>query len=177
MSGKNPGKNPIRTESIAYIGIGSNMGDRYKNILAAEKEINNSSSSKVIQISKIYETEPVGYLDQNYFLNCVFKITTILTPVELLKLLLETEKILKRKRIIHWGPRTIDLDILFFNNFVISSTDLIIPHPRLHERMFVLKPLCDLAPELIHPIEKKSCFKISKKLEKNQPIPVEWIPA
>ncbi|MCK5153542.1 MAG: 2-amino-4-hydroxy-6-hydroxymethyldihydropteridine diphosphokinase [Spirochaetales bacterium] len=161
----------------AYIGVGSNIGDRYSNIKNAEFEINSSGNSKVVEVSKIYETEPMGYLDQDYFLNCVFKIFTSHTPVELLKLLLNTEKILKRKRIIHWGPRTIDLDILFFDNFVISSTDLIIPHPRLHERMFVIKPICDLASDFIHPVEKKSCLEIAEKLEKSQSIPVEWFPS
>jgi dihydroneopterin aldolase / 2-amino-4-hydroxy-6-hydroxymethyldihydropteridine diphosphokinase len=163
-------------ESIAYIGVGSNIGDRYKNILSAKKEISNSTSSHVVKVSKIYETEPVGYLDQDYFLNCIFKVSTVLTPEELLKLLLETEKILKRKRIIHWGPRTIDLDILFYDTFIFSSPDLIIPHPRLHERMFVIKPLCDLAPDLIHPVLKESCIEISEKLKKSQSIPKEWFP-
>ena len=170
------GKNSERTESIAYIGVGSNIGDRYKNILSAEKEINKTNSSNIIQISKIYETEPVGYLDQDYFLNCVFKVTTILSPEDLLRSLLKIEIILKRKRIIHWGPRTIDLDILFFDNIIISSENLIIPHPRLHERMFVLKPLCDLAPDFIHPIEKKSCLEIAEKLESSQTVPAQWFP-
>ena len=164
-------------ESIAYIGVGSNIGDRYKNILSAKKEIINSTSSHVVEVSKIYETEPVGYLDQDYFLNCVFKVSTILIPKELLKLLLEIEKILKRKRIIHWGPRTIDLDILFYDNLIISSPDLIIPHPGLHERMFVIEPLCDLAPDLIHPVLKESCFEIAEKLKKSQSILLEWSPS
>jgi len=171
-----PGSNTGSKEYIAYIGVGSNMGDRNKNILSAKKEINKSTFSNVIEISKLYETEPVGYLEQDYFLNCVFKVSTILNPEELLQLLLETEKILKRKRIIHWGPRTIDLDILFYDNYIISSPNLIIPHPRLHERMFVIKPLCDLAPDLIHPVLKESCFKIAEKLKKSQSIPLEWSP-
>lgn len=170
-------KNISKKEHIAYIGVGSNMGNRFENIKTAEKELNNSSFCKVIEISKIYETEPVGYLDQAFFLNCVFKITTFLAPDKLLTLLLDTEKRLKRKRIIHWGPRTIDLDILFYDNLVISSKDLIIPHPRLHERMFVLKPLCDLAPDYVHPVIKEQCSQIAGKIEGTQTSPEEWFPS
>lgn len=166
----------VKNNASVYIGVGSNMGDRYSNILSAKKEINNSSSCKIIEVSKIYETEPIGYLDQDNFLNCVFKITTSLNPKKLLKLLLNTEKILKRKRIIHWGPRTIDLDILFYGNITISSTELTIPHPRLHERMFVLKPLCDLDPDLYHPVIKERCNILAEKLETEQSVPGEWIP-
>ncbi len=162
--------------STAFIGVGSNIGDRYKNIKDAEKEINRSGKCEIARVSKIYETDPVGYLNQNNFLNCVFEIKTELTPDQLIKFLLKTEKILKRERIIHWGPRTIDLDILFYNNLVITSANLIVPHPRMHERMFVMKPLCDLIPDYIHPVIGEICSLIEAGLEKQQGIPEVWKP-
>ena len=170
-------KKEDRTElHTAYIGIGSNIGDRFNNIKNAELEINSSGNSKVVEISKIYETEPVGYLNQAEFLNCVFKIETYLEPVQLMKSLIKIEKILKRVRVIHWGPRTIDLDIIFYDNIISTAKDALIPHPRMHERMFVLKPLCDLDPSYIHPVINKSCIHIAEKLESEQPSPLEWVP-
>ncbi len=160
----------------AFIGVGSNIGDRCNNILIAEKEINCSDVCKVVEISKIYETEPFGYLDQDKFLNCVFKIKTSLMPDQLLKFLLATEKKLKRKRVVRWGPRTIDLDILLYDKLVISSKDLVIPHPGMHERMFVLKPLCDLAPDYIHPVLNERYSTIAEKLKSEQSPSVEWMP-
>lgn len=160
-----------------FIGVGSNIGDRYKNILAAEKEINCMDSCQVVEISKIYETEPVGYLDQDNFLNCVFKIETSLKPDQLIKFLLEVEKILKRERVVRWGPRTIDLDILLFDDLVIFSEDLVIPHPRMHERMFVLKPLCDLTPYYVHPVLNERCYRIAEQLKSEKPAPLEWSPS
>jgi dihydroneopterin aldolase/2-amino-4-hydroxy-6-hydroxymethyldihydropteridine diphosphokinase len=161
----------------AFIGVGSNLGDRYKNILDAESKINISSNCKVVNISKIYETEPFGYLDQEKFLNCVFEIKTLLTPLQFINSLLEIEKSLKRERIIHWGPRTIDLDILFFDDIITSFEAAVIPHPRMHERMFVLKPLCDLTPYYVHPVLNERCYRIAEKLEKDQPAPLEWLPS
>ncbi len=163
-------------KNIAYIGVGSNIGDRFNNIKSAENNINSSEFCTISEISKIYETEPVGYLEQDKFLNCVFKINTQLSPDQLLKFLLKTEKELKRERIIHWGPRTIDLDILFYNNLVISSEELIIPHPRMHERMFVLKPLCDLALDYNHPVLNKKCGQLADKLKSSQSGVHEWFP-
>ena len=166
----------LKENSTAFIGVGSNIGDRYKNIRDAEREINKSGTCKIVRISKIYETDPVGYLNQEKFLNCVFEIKTELSPHKLIKFLLNAEIILKRERIIHWGPRTIDLDILFYNNMEISSENLIIPHPRMHERMFVMRPLCDLIPAYVHPVINESCERIAESLEKQQGIPDEWIP-
>ena len=160
----------------AFVGVGSNLGDRYKNILAAENAINNSNNCKVAKLSKIYETEPFGYLDQDKFLNCVFEVNTLLTPLQFINSLLVIEKFLKRERIVHWGPRTIDLDILFFDNIITSFEEAVIPHPRMHERMFVLKPLCDLAPYYVHPVINERCYRIADKLESGQPAPVEWLP-
>lgn len=160
----------------SFVGVGSNIGDRYKNILDAKKEIDSSSNCKVVKLSKIYETEPFGYLDQEKFLNCVFEIKTLLTPLQFIRSLLAIEKSLKRERVIHWGPRTIDLDILFYDNIITSFKEAVIPHPRLHERMFVLKPVCDLAPFYVHPVINERCYRLAEKLEPEQSVPLEWIP-
>jgi len=139
----------------AYIAVGSNLGDKHKNIRDAIDIINASSECCVTKISSLYETKPVGFVEQDDFLNGAFEIRTLMTPHELMDKLLETEKLLKRERIIHWGPRTIDLDIIFYDDLIIWDEKVILPHPRMEERLFVLKPMCDIAPYLIHPVLKK----------------------
>ncbi len=160
----------------AYIGVGSNLGNRHKNILEAETLINKSTLSRVTGISSIYETEPFGYVEQDRFLNCVFKVMTLLTPVQFINSLMGIEFKLKRERIIHWGPRTIDLDILFYDNIITSLEEAVIPHPRMHERMFVLIPLCDLAPYYLHPVLNERCYRIAEKLGSEQKAPSVWTP-
>jgi dihydroneopterin aldolase / 2-amino-4-hydroxy-6-hydroxymethyldihydropteridine diphosphokinase len=155
-----------RSRHEAYIAIGSNMGDKRKNIDEAIDKINKSKFSKVLDISKFYTTEPVGYTEQDEFLNCAIKIDTLLYPDELMKLLLKIEKELKRERIVKWGPRTIDLDIILFDDIICSKEETIIPHPRMHERMFVIEPMCDIAPYVIHPILKKRMIELKSELEK-----------
>jgi 2-amino-4-hydroxy-6-hydroxymethyldihydropteridine diphosphokinase len=134
------------TEMIyeAYLALGTNIGDRKKNLLEAIDRINELDEIKVESTSKIYETEPVGYLDQDNYLNMVILIRTDKSPVELLKNLQKIEGQMKRTREIHWGPRTIDLDILLFDALTINLPDLVIPHPRMLERAFVLIPLKDV---------------------------------
>ncbi|TFG60473.1 MAG: 2-amino-4-hydroxy-6-hydroxymethyldihydropteridine diphosphokinase, partial [Spirochaetales bacterium] len=109
---------------------------------------------------------PWGYADQGRFLNCVFEMSTPLAPESFLALLLSTEKKLKRKRTIPNGPRTIDLDILFYDDLVTASERIAIPHPRLHERMFVLRPFCDLAPDHVHPVFGLPCSRILEDRKK-----------
>jgi dihydroneopterin aldolase / 2-amino-4-hydroxy-6-hydroxymethyldihydropteridine diphosphokinase len=177
--GKKIGYTGIQIERkwhVAYVGVGSNIGDRYKTILEAEKELNSSNNCKVINISKIYETEPFGFIEQDKFLNCVFEIKTLLTPLQFINSLLRIEKVLKRERVIRWGPRTIDLDILFYDKVITSYEEAVIPHPRMHERMFVLKPLCDLAPFYVHPVLNERCYRLAENLEKEQSVPMEWMP-
>ncbi|MBI9098301.1 MAG: 2-amino-4-hydroxy-6-hydroxymethyldihydropteridine diphosphokinase, partial [Spirochaetaceae bacterium] len=157
-----------------YLGIGSNMGNRSKNLESAIDLINQSELSRVSKRSAIYETEPFGYVDQDKFLNSVVEIKTLLTPKSLIRSLLEVEKKLKRNRVIHQGPRTIDLDILFYDNLITSFEEAVIPHPRLHERMFVLAPLCDIAPYHIHPILNERCYRIAETLKKEQDEPTLW---
>jgi len=128
-----------------YLGIGSNLGDRKKNITLALKEIRALKKTKVIKISRIIETEPVGGPPgQGNFLNAALKITTDIPPVSLLRKLKIIEKRLGRTKTLRHGPRTIDLDILFYGDRIINRKDLMIPHPRLFEREFVMKPLSEI---------------------------------
>lgn len=152
----------------AYIAIGSNMGNKEDNLNSAIELINSSEVIKITKTSKFYETKPVGYLDQDSFLNGALEVKTLLTPKKLISFLLDKEKDLKRERIIKWGPRTIDLDVLLYDNLITSDEDIIIPHPRMHERLFVLKPLCDIAPYIVHPVLSERIIDLMNKISKEQ---------
>lgn len=130
-----------------FLSLGSNLGDRENNLIEAVKKINDIGEIKLTKVSNIYETEPVGYLEQGRFLNMALKLMTELTPFELLKQLQTVENLLMRTREIHWGPRTIDIDILIIDNLRIELEELVIPHPRMLERAFVLMPLMELTEE------------------------------
>ena len=128
-----------------FLGIGSNLGDRHKNIRLALEKISSLKNTKIVKLSKIIETDPVGGPSrQGKFLNAVLKIKTDLTPLKLLKQLQKIENELGRRRTVRWGARTMDLDILLFGDKVIERKELKVPHPRLMERDFVLKPLLSL---------------------------------
>lgn len=143
-----------------YIGLGSNLGDKGENLKKAVDLL--KEKCKILKSSSLYETEPVGYKEQGWFLNCAIEIKTNLNPQELLEFLLLIEKRLGRVRAIKNGPRTIDLDILFYDNKIINENNLIVPHPRLHERAFVLEPLNEICPNFVHPVLKKSINKLYK---------------
>ena len=139
-------------EERAYIGIGSNLGDRELKLLMAVAELGKMPGTKVTALSAFYETEPVGGVPQDNFYNAVARITTTLPPMELLDALKRIEvEVFNRVDSGHWGPRSMDLDILLYGELVLESDRLTIPHPRLAERRFVLQPLCDIAPKLVHP--------------------------
>jgi len=137
---------------LTYIALGSNVGDRRDYIEKAISAIDALVSCNVLEIAPIIETKPQGYTEQADFLNTVIAVETSLTSEELLRNMLEIELQLDRKRTIHWGPRTIDIDILFYGHEIIEQADLIIPHPRLHERDFVLIPMYSLNKDFIHPV-------------------------
>ena len=143
-----------------YIGMGSNMGDKKNNLQEAINLINENKLIKVNKVSSFYDTKPFGYTEQEDFINCACEINTILEPKELMDFLLSVEKQLKRERVIRWGPRTIDLDILLFDEIVSSDPDIVIPHPGMHERDFVLKPLNEIAPYAYHPLKNKRIFEL-----------------
>jgi 2-amino-4-hydroxy-6-hydroxymethyldihydropteridine diphosphokinase len=137
----------------AYIALGANLGDRELNLLRAIGEIGKLPAGRVTGLSSFYETSPVGVSDQPSFYNAVLRLKTGLSPHDLLSRLQQIENaVFSRTRDVRWGPRPIDLDLLLYGDEVIDDETLTVPHPRLAERRFVLQPLCDVAPDLIHPV-------------------------
>ena len=148
--------------NIVYLAIGSNINPK-KNIACALKKL--AQIGKIISVSKLIKTKPEGYLNQADFLNGAIKLKTTLSPEELLKELKNIEKLLKRDTPFRNGPRTIDLDIIFYGNIIFNTRNLIIPHPRADRRFFVLKPLAEIAPRKIHPSLKKQVRTLLKELK------------
>lgn len=136
---------------ICFIGVGSNLDNPAERCLEAVRRLSSVSGIKVLRRSSLYRTEPVGLAEQGWFVNTVVELRTALTPHELLKTLQEVEAGMGRVRGPKWGPRVIDLDILLYGQEVIQDKDLMIPHPLLHKRRFVLEPLCEIASYAIHP--------------------------
>jgi 2-amino-4-hydroxy-6-hydroxymethyldihydropteridine diphosphokinase len=146
-------------EHIVYLALGSNLGDRLANLKQAIASL--PPQMEVRAKSQVYETPPWGYEDQPKFLNQVIKVTTYLDPEPLLKHLKRLEFALGRRESFLNGPRLIDIDILFYDDLVLNKASIIIPHPRLHERGFVLVPLMDINPNLVHPVSKKSVRELA----------------
>jgi 2-amino-4-hydroxy-6-hydroxymethyldihydropteridine diphosphokinase len=132
----------------AYLGLGGNIGNVKENIEEALRLLQSNGNLKVLKISSCYQTAPVGYVEQDWFLNIAAEIQTELPPYELLEHINNVEQQLKRERLIRWGPRTIDIDILLYDNFESNTDRLTIPHPRMTERAFVIIPLLEIAPNL-----------------------------
>jgi 2-amino-4-hydroxy-6-hydroxymethyldihydropteridine diphosphokinase len=146
-----------------YLILGSNLGDRLKNLQIAT-ELISKDIGKIINRSSVYETEPWGFNHRQNFLNQVLKIITNLKPQEILEVIIKIEKLSGRKRNNdRYTARVIDIDILFYNNKIIKSDKLIIPHPRIQERMFVLVPMAELQPDLIHPELMLSISQLKNK--------------
>ncbi len=135
--------------ATAYIGLGANLGDRIATLRTATQRL--EALGRVTRVSSLYETEPVGYLEQPPFLNAVAALETALDPTALLRALLGIERELGRTRSFPDAPRTLDLDLLLDGDVMLGTSELTLPHPRLHERAFVLVPLAETAPELVHP--------------------------
>ena len=152
----------------AYISIGSNMGNKKENLEKAISELSQVKDTFVTKKSEIIETEPFGYKEQDDFLNACVGIKTLLPARELLKELLAIEKRMGRERKIKWGPRIIDLDIIFYGKEVIEEDDLIVPHPYMEYREFVLKPLEEIIPNFVHPLLMKRVSTLRKELEENE---------
>lgn len=136
-------------EARVFLGVGTNLGDRRANLSAAQAAV--SEFVIVQKTSRVYETAPWGMTDQPDFLNQAWEVTTILPPLQLLRRLKEIETLLGRKPSVRYGPRLIDIDILLYSNLIFRSADLVIPHPRISERAFVLAPLADLEPDMVIP--------------------------
>ena len=147
-----------------YLSIGSNIGDKNKNLQEAIDKIKESKDIVVESVSSFIVTEPWGYTQQEEFLNGALKIKTILSPKELMIKLLGIEEEMKRERVIKWGPRIIDLDIIFYDDLISEDEKVILPHPRMEERAFVLKPLSEIAPNKIHPLLNKRVFRLLEEL-------------
>ncbi len=149
----------------AFIGMGSNLGDRRAFLEAGLTALADLEGVMPIALSSLYETAPQGYLDQPMFLNAVLSVQTELPPPELLLAMQQIEDSHQRRRTIHWGPRTLDLDLLLYGSRRVNSPDLILPHPCITTRSFVLVPLCEIAPGLRHPCTGKSFRSYCDELE------------
>lgn len=136
--------------TIAYIGIGSNQGDRVANVLQARAFLAERAGT-VIAFSSLYTTEPVGHSGQEEFINAAAELRTDLSPQDLLSACQAIEEHMGRVRTVRWGPRTIDLDILLYGTLVLRTPSLVVPHPRMAVRKFVLAPLAEIAPDVVHP--------------------------
>lgn len=150
-----------------YLSLGSNMGEKRENLLEAIKRIGELKDTTVTKKSTILETEPFGYIEQDNFLNACLEVKTLMTAQEFLSSILKIELEMGRVREIKWGPRIIDIDILFYDNEVIGEDNLAVPHPWICEREFVLDPLAEIAPNYIHPLERKSISMLARKIKES----------
>lgn len=161
----------LLVQTDAYIALGSNMGDRELNLLRAVAEIGRLPDCKVTGLSSFYETSPVGVTEQPSFYNAVLRLHTALSPHDLLERLLRIETdVFGRIRTTLWGPRRIDLDLLLHGATIVSDDRLTVPHPRMAERRFVLQPLNDIAPELVHPVLGKSIAELLGALRSDETV-------
>lgn len=160
-----------RTRHSVYLSLGSNLGDRQAYLRQAVEQLDALDSCKVCEQSTIVETEPYGDVAQDKFLNCVVRIETVLNPRQLLEKLHEIEARAGRTREVHWGPRTLDLDILFYDHITVNTQELTIPHADMANRRFVLEPLCEIASWYQHPVLHKTVQQLFDQLEK----PDDWL--
>ena len=151
--------------ATAYIGLGSNISPE-RNLAAAIGQL--GEVFRITAVSPVYRTPPWGVTDQPDFLNAAASAQTSLAPLELLDALQGIEARLGRKRVRRWGPRSVDLDVLLYDDLVLESARLTLPHPLLHERAFALKPLCDLAPGLLHPVLGRSMAELLGELDPHE---------
>ena len=159
----------------AYIGAGSNIGNKLINCQKGIDDLTISGKAVLKAQSRIYKTDPVDYTDQDWFVNFVVKIETFLDPFQLFNEL----KLIERNACrvdgaIRFGPRVLDLDIILYDELVTNSSELIIPHPRMHKRRFVLRPICDIDPKIVHPVLKRDMQYLLDILEENEQRIVEY---
>ena len=161
---------PREAEHTAFIAIGSNMDSPADNCIEAANILDDHPAISVSSRSSLYETEPFGKSDQDWFINSVVEVTTHLSPELLFKACLSIEKEMGRVRGEKWGPRVIDLDILFYDDFVFKERDLEIPHPGIAERSFVLEPMNEIAPDFVHPKLKKNIETLLAEIQSPQQV-------
>ncbi|RJQ57676.1 MAG: 2-amino-4-hydroxy-6-hydroxymethyldihydropteridine diphosphokinase [Desulfobacteraceae bacterium] len=151
---------------IAFVSVGSNLGDRLENCRRGIEAVRKSDGIEGVKHSPFYQTEPVDFKDQGWFINCAIMLRTGLEPSTLLSRLRWIEKELGRTEGgLRFGPRIIDLDILLFSDRVIRTVELTVPHPRMHKRRFVLKPICDIDPYVVHPVLKCTVMELLARLD------------
>jgi 2-amino-4-hydroxy-6-hydroxymethyldihydropteridine diphosphokinase len=142
-----------------YLSLGSNLGEREKNLASAMEELE-KRGAKILRRSSIYETEPVEIREQAWFLNCAIEVETSMQPQQFMSAMLEIELLLGRRRETKYGPRTIDLDILLEGDTILNTPQLTIPHPKMAERRFVLVPLAEIGPQAIHPVLRRTIAEL-----------------
>lgn len=149
---------------VAYIGLGANLGDPRKQLEEALARLAAAEEVEVVKVSSFYRNPPLGPPDQPWYVNAVAQVRTRLTPEELLRVLHRIERAMGRKKKERWGPRIIDLDLLLYNGVILSGPDLVLPHPEMHKRAFVLMPLAEIAPQAWHPGLDKTAVELLAEL-------------
>ena len=155
-------------KQVAYLSLGSNLGNREQNLRGAIRQA--SALGRLVAVSSFYQTEPVEFTDQPWFLNCVIALETATQPAQLMAELLRIEHEMGRQRVLKKGPRSIDIDILLFGDDVVNTPELTIPHPAMARRRFVLEPLAEIAPELRHPLLGKTVRELLAELSPGQTV-------
>ena len=153
--------------SVAYIALGSNLGNKEENLQRALGLLE-TAGAEILARSVFYATKPYGVTDQPDFLNGVVEVNWSGSPVSLLHVLLAAEKSMGRQRLRHWGERNIDLDLLFFGKEIINTPELVLPHPDLQNRLFVLEPLCEIAADFVHPVLGKTIKTLLEELRQSK---------
>jgi 2-amino-4-hydroxy-6-hydroxymethyldihydropteridine diphosphokinase len=164
-----------RAPVIAYIGLGANLGDPEQQLREALKHLDAAEEVEVTRVSTFYRNPPLGPANQPWYVNAVARLRTRLGPEELLRLLQQVETAMGRVRGPRWGPRRIDLDLLLYNGEVIFSPNLVVPHPEMHRRVFVLAPLAEIAPRAWHPVLHKSAGELLSDLDPAGPAALQPI--
>jgi len=156
----------VKRRCTAYLSVGSNLGDKLDNCLQGIHALTAAGESEIQACSRFYRTSPVDYTDQAWFVNAAVEIGTSLGPTDLLKQLIAIQRKMGREAdAVRFGPRILDLDILLYDDCIIHTQTLEIPHPRMHKRLFVLQPICDINPTIIHPVMGKSAADLLASLE------------
>jgi 2-amino-4-hydroxy-6-hydroxymethyldihydropteridine diphosphokinase len=153
---------------MVYLSLGSNVGDRKAHLREAQERL--KALGRVTAASSFYETEPVEFTQQDWFLNCAVGLETVQTPHRLLNSILDIEQAMGRRRVQKKGPRIIDIDILLFGDTILTSEEVTVPHPAMHERRFVLEPLAEIAPNMRHPVLNKTILELRDALPPGQTV-------
>jgi 2-amino-4-hydroxy-6-hydroxymethyldihydropteridine diphosphokinase len=152
--------------TLVYISVGSNLGDKLENCRGGIASLTQSGENELVDQSSYYRTEPVDYTDQDWFVNAAILIRTQMSPQTLLRNLKQIEQEAGRvEKTVRFGPRVLDMDILLFGDLVLDTPALTIPHPRMHRRRFVLQPICDITPHVVHPVLNRSMSELLQHLE------------